>query len=52
MLHQPEKCSRAILRCLAGRMWTAGRTLPIYFNDELVNPKNIAVKLNYNNQSQ
>ena len=23
-----KKCSRATLRCLAGRMWPAGRTLP------------------------
>ncbi len=25
---EPEKCSRATLRCLAGRMWPAVRTLP------------------------
>jgi len=26
--YQSKKCSRATLRCSAGRMWPAGRTLP------------------------
>jgi hypothetical protein len=35
MFYQPKKCWRATFRCLSGRMWPAGQTLPRPASDPL-----------------